>query len=678
MAFCLDRGQQAMPWPAKHPVPGQGAKNGSKAQIDRIKTMDDLNQLKLQILSKTPLDQLVGEQVRLQNRGGKKTGCCPFHAEKTPSFYLYDDHYHCFGCGAHGDAISWVRHNQGLGFIESLRWLAEKYGLDISGLEKGKGNLLRWQQAAQKTKVLAEAQEFFQKNLQDEPGRAARDYLTSRGFPKDCWNINGFGYAPDTPDTLIKHLKKLGYPLSELEEASLANSFRGHSFDFFRHRIMIPIRDVQGRLLAFGGRALGGQQQKYKNSRYDKGLILFGLDQARKVSRSRGRIIVVEGYLDALKMRMAGFPETVACQGTALTREHLRSLHSAAPELILLFDGDPAGQKAPLKTLEYALEFPELKFRVAELSEGEDPDSFLEKSGAGAMESLLAKSGELLSWSILKQLGRAPAEAIPALINQDIIPWLAKVPDPINRSYLEDQVSRLSGVPVTVIRSALARQSQTRGAAGQASRPTCPDQPPTPPGDNRDQNDTPTPLSPLAFEFFGHVFYSEGLEPDIRQQIRQILSEEIEVDWLWAGFAQEMLRSLEEGKSPATQEDCFWTLSTSPFVAEFIAQMRSLKTAFQTKDRRKIFAHLRLLFNKNKIESAVVSTKLQISELTMAGVAGSAVGAVADGVQKGKSEAAGTFRQPWDQESLREHTSKLLQLQSRLREISEQLLSFSH
>ena len=308
-------------------------------------TMTDLNHLKQQILAKTPLDQLIGEQVTLQSRAGKKMGCCPFHAEKTPSFYLYDDHYHCFGCGAHGDAISYVRHAQGLGFIESLKWLANRCGVDTSELDRSKKDMHRWQESARKTRVLAEAQQYFTRCLREPQGAEARAYLEKRGFPETFWDVNGFGYSPDSGDALISHLKGLGYSMSEMEDVSLANSFRGRSFDFFRHRVMVPIRDVQGRLIAFGGRALSNdQQQKYKNSRYDKGSVLFGLDHARKIARSRQRAIVVEGYLDALKMRMSGFPETVACQGTALTPEHLRSLRSATSEVVLLFDGDKAGQ----------------------------------------------------------------------------------------------------------------------------------------------------------------------------------------------------------------------------------------------------------------------------------------------------------------------------------------------
>lgn len=611
--------------------------------------MTDLNHLKQQILAKTPLDQLIGEQVTLQSRAGKKMGCCPFHAEKTPSFYLYDDHYHCFGCGAHGDAISYVRHAQGLGFIESLKWLANRCGVDTSELDRSKKDMHKWQESARKTRVLAEAQQYFTRCLREPQGAEARAYLEKRGFPETFWDVNGFGYSPDSGDALISHLKSLGYSMSEMEDVSLANSFRGRSFDFFRHRVMVPIRDVQGRLIAFGGRALSNdQQQKYKNSRYDKGSVLFGLDHARKIARSRQRAIVVEGYLDALKMRMSGFPETVACQGTALTPEHLRSLRSATSEVVLLFDGDKAGQRASLKTLENALDIPELRFKVAELPEGSDPDSFLESNGPEAMQSIIDQAGELLSWSIKSHLDNANPEAIPGMINKEIIPWLLRVPDPVNRAYLEDQVARISGVPIGVIRNAVNGKEAAPNRTGQ--KPDLDQDLATPVTAIDDESYEPAPLSPLAFEFAGHLFYGDPEDPELADLAESIRSQELEEDELWLRFMEELISALKNKKRPQDLEDSSWTLSSSPMVSELIEKFRRLKSAFETKDRKKIFERLQLMIIKNKIENTIASTKKRMNQLT--------------------------FSSEPDQESLRDHAGSLMRLQTRLREVCLSLNQF--
>ncbi|MCB9228128.1 MAG: DNA primase [Deltaproteobacteria bacterium] len=605
--------------------------------------MSELNQIKSLILSQAPLDQLIGEHVRLQNRGGRRMGCCPFHAEKTPSFYLYDDHYHCFGCGAHGDAISWVRHSQGLGFVDSLRWLAEKYGLDASGLDKEQQGLGVWKEAARKTKILAEAQEFFQLCLHRESGQLARDYLISRGFSEETWKLNGFGYSPDAPDSLVRRLSQLGYDIAEMEAASLANRFRNRSFDFFRHRLMIPIRDAQGRLLAFGGRALGDQQQKYKNSRYDKGSVLFGLDHARKFSNAHQRIIVVEGYLDALKMRMSGFPETVACQGTALTREHLRALPPTTPEVILLFDGDQAGQKASLKTVEQALDFPGMAFRVAILPAGEDPDSFLKKNPPDQMETLLASAEALLAWSIRKQLDGADSGAVPALINREIIPWLLRISDPVNRSYLEDQVASLSGVPVSVIREAISGRKPLIRKENYPEIPQAATEP------SLQTEAKPASLSPLAFEFCGHVFYTDPSDVSVPELIDQIRLQHLEEDPLWLSLLEEFSESLRAGVSPSDRDDYGWALAASPFVTKLLLKLRSLSPAFRCSDRKKIFERLQLLFVKNNIENAIVSAKARVAQL-------------------GLSQAQENVP-----ESMREHINALMQLQKRLREVGQSL-----
>ena len=285
----------------------------------------ELKEFVERLRSSCSLSSLIGERVALERRSGLLMGCCPFHEERTPSFCVYRDHYHCYGCGAHGDVISFVRGQRGLGFMEALEYLGHKVGLALPEIKGQRGERERIQSFRRQQKLLEESQSFFSRSLRGEAGARARSYLEARGFPSQSWESLGLGYAPKG-STLEKELGAKGYSLKELEEASLLNRYARGSVAFFQDRITVPIRDAQGHLKAFGARALEEGAQKYKNSRYDKKSILFGLYQARPFLAQKGRALVVEGYLDALQRRQAGFGESVACQGTALTGEHLQSL----------------------------------------------------------------------------------------------------------------------------------------------------------------------------------------------------------------------------------------------------------------------------------------------------------------------------------------------------------------
>lgn len=574
--------------------------------------MSGIEDVKNRILTKAPLETLVGEFVNLSKKAGRFTGCCPFHAEKTPSFYLYDDHYHCFGCGAHGDVISFVQSQQGLGFIDALKWLANKFSIPVPELERRTRDFKEWKKHAKLGKILLEAQEYFVANLKAPKGQIARDYLLSRGFAKETWDEIGFGYASDSSQELISALKSRGYSISDLEAVSLASIFQGRSYDFFRHRLTIPIRDTHGRLIAFGGRALGQQQQKYKNSRYDKSATLFGMDRARKEMRSKLRAIVVEGYLDALKMHQYGFKETVACQGTALTREHLRSLKSATGIVFLLFDGDQAGRNASLKLVADSLDFPELQFKVALLPIGEDPDSFLRNKGSTALDEVFAKSQELLDFAITHKLQQSHSGAIPNLINKEFVPWLSSIADPIQRSFLIEKISRLTGVEARLITGAVAGKEWKHQPAIEKNEP--PNRENTNNLDRQAIAEDPlnmpaSSLSNLAFEYFGHLYYSRPSEQINVDSVDDFLSNSLEVDELWLFFGREMTACLKKGESPSDQDQSCWVSSQAPQVIELTSKLKQLKLAFKLKNRKKMLERLMLLDRQNKIKNTITSIK---------------------------------------------------------------------
>ena len=574
--------------------------------------MPGIEDVKNRILRKAPLETLVGEFVNLTKKAGRYTACCPFHAEKTPSFYLYDDHYHCFGCGAHGDVISFVQAQQGLGFIDALKWLANKFSIPVPELERSSRDFSEWKKNAKLGKILLEAQEYFVANLNAPKGQAARDYLLSRGFPKESWAKIGFGYAADSSHELISELNNRGYKLPELEAVSLASVFQGRSYDFFRHRLTIPIRDTHGRLIAFGGRALGQQQQKYKNSRYDKSSTLFAMDLARKEMRSKLRGIVVEGYLDALKMHEYGFGETVACQGTALTREHMRSLKSATSMVYLLFDGDQAGRSASLKLVSDSLDYPELQFRVALLPMGDDPDSFLRSKGSEALDEVFTKAQELIDFAITQRLQHTHSSAIPNLINKEFVPWLTSVLDPIQRSFLVEKVSRLTGVEARLITAAIAGKEwkEEKLAVKQES----PSEKKSVEEEGRNNTDNPlsmasAPLANLAFEFFGHIYYARPDEKIDLDIVENFIENSLEVDELWHFFAKEMISCLRKGQSPFEQDQAYWVSSQAIQIMEFTSKLKQLKLAFKLKNRKKMLERLMLLDRQNKIKNTITSIK---------------------------------------------------------------------
>ena len=366
-----------------------------------------------ELRSRVSLSGLVGRKVKLVRRGREFAGLCPFHHEKTPSFYVVEDKsfFHCFGCGAHGDAIGFVMRADNLDFIEAIERLAEEAGLAVPQ------STPQERERAQRQKTLLEATEaaaaFYESRLWGPDGGRARAYLEGRGL--DLATIRRFrlGWAPDHRQELRRGLGA-DFPDALLIEAGLRRQGEGGEVsDFFRNRVMFPIGDRAGRVIAFGGRVLGDQQPKYLNSPesplFDKSRVLYGWSAARAGAVRDGGwsdagAIVTEGYMDVIALHRAGFVTAVAPLGTALTEFQLRELWRLAPEPILCFDGDAAGQRAAARALRRALPLlrPGCSLRFAKLPAGEDPDSLIRTAGPGAFDQVLAAARPLSSmlWEI--------------------------------------------------------------------------------------------------------------------------------------------------------------------------------------------------------------------------------------------------------------------------------------
>ncbi|MGI8705663.1 MAG: DNA primase [Sphingomicrobium sp.] len=349
-----------------------------------------------ELRARTLLSAVISPSVKLIRAGREFKACCPFHNEKTPSFTVNDEKgfYHCFGCGAHGDAIRFLTDHRGLPFMDAVKELAAKAGMDVPAPDPRAKE--RAERTASLTDVMAAVQSWYAEQLQGIEGAAAREYLNKRGIDFAAVERFGIGLAPDNRTALKRALAHLGEDRL-IETGMLIKPDDGDTYDRFRGRLMIPIRDPRGRVIAFGGRILGDGEPKYLNSPdtplFDKGRTLYNLDRAGPASRQAKRLIVVEGYMDVIALDRAGIGEAVAPNGTAVTEAQLERMWRLEPAPILCFDGDSAGRKAAIRAATRALPMlgPERTLRFVELPAGQDPDDVVRSGGREALESLLSE-----------------------------------------------------------------------------------------------------------------------------------------------------------------------------------------------------------------------------------------------------------------------------------------------
>lgn len=349
-----------------------------------------------ELLGRVDIVEVIERRVPLRKAGREYQARCPFHDEKSPSFTVspQKQFYHCFGCGAHGSAIGFLMSYEGLEFVDAVEELARLAGLQVP---REAGSAPR--PASGLFEILDAAAAWYQGQLKQSPEAIA--YLKRRGLSGEVAAQFGIGYAPTGWDGLIKHLGTDDQRLDRLRRAGMLSQGKSGEYDKFRDRIMFPIHDRRGRVIAFGGRALGDDGPKYLNSPetelFHKGRELYGLYQARKSQPKLERILVVEGYMDVVALAQFGFHNCVATLGTATTGDHAELLFRAADEVVYCFDGDRAGRKAAWRALEATL--PRLRegrqARFLFLPEGEDPDSMVRRGGAEAFAGLLAEAQPL-------------------------------------------------------------------------------------------------------------------------------------------------------------------------------------------------------------------------------------------------------------------------------------------
>ncbi|MBQ3259296.1 MAG: DNA primase, partial [Clostridia bacterium] len=346
-----------------------------------------------ELIAKNDIESVVSSYVSLKRRGRNLVGLCPFHGEKTPSFNLYPEtaSFYCFGCGAGGDVITFIKRIENLSYIDAVKFLADRVGMTMPE------HTFDDTAAKQRVRILEanrEAARIYHKCLYSEQGKMALDYYHSRGYTDATIRHFGLGYAPDSFWFLRDELRKKGFHDEELRVAWLCGrSQKGSIYDLFRNRVMIPIIDVRGNVIAFGGRVLDDSKPKYLNSGdtlvFKKTNNLFALNFAKQGKTDN--LILCEGYMDVIALHQAGFTNAVAALGTSFTMEHARLLARYTDEVVLVFDADAAGQKGAQRAIGMLREIG-MRVRLITVPDGKDPDEFIKRNGAERFKLLLDRA----------------------------------------------------------------------------------------------------------------------------------------------------------------------------------------------------------------------------------------------------------------------------------------------
>ena len=402
-----------------------------------------------ELKARNDIEEVISSYVNVKRRGRNLVGLCPFHSEKTPSFTVYPDSqsFYCFGCGAGGDVVTFVIKIENLDYIEAVKSLAQRAGLAMpeDGYDDSYAKL--------KTRVLEinrETARFYHQCLISPVGKKALEYLRGRGLSGNTIRRFGLGFAPESWDAVIKHLRGKGYTLDEMAAAAVAvKSARGSYYDQFRGRVIFPIIDIRGNVIAFGGRLMDGQGPKYLNSPdtpvFKKSRNLFALNYAK--SSKESALILAEGYMDVVALHQAGFTNAVATLGTALTAEQARMISQYAAEVVIAYDSDGAGQKATNRAINIFGEIG-LPVRVLKVQDAKDPDEFIKKFGATRFKMLLEGAGSAMEFEIAKLRAKYDLDSPDGKVGflKEFAGFMAGIRNPIERDVYVTKTAQELGV----------------------------------------------------------------------------------------------------------------------------------------------------------------------------------------------------------------------------------------
>ncbi|WP_264272476.1 DNA primase [Duffyella gerundensis] len=409
------------------------------------------------LLARADIVDLIDARVKLKKQGKNYSACCPFHNEKTPSFTVNGEKqfYHCFGCGAHGNAIDFLMNFDRLEFVESIEELATLYGLEVP-YEAGNGpTQLERHQRQSLYQLMEGLSNFYQRALTESAAVPAREYLAQRGLSDEVIKHFAIGFAPPGWDNALKQFARNKEDRQSLIDAGmLVTNDQGRSYDRFRERVMFPIRDKRGRVIGFGGRVLGDAVPKYLNSPetdiFHKGRQLYGMYEAQKNHPEPAKLLVVEGYMDVVALAQFGIDYAVASLGTSTTADHIQLLFRATNQVVCCYDGDRAGREAAWRALETALPYMNdgRQLRFMFLPDGEDPDTLIRKEGKAAFEARMEHAMPLSTFlfdSLLPQVDLSSRDG-RARLSTLALPLLNQIPGETLRIYLRQELGKKLGI----------------------------------------------------------------------------------------------------------------------------------------------------------------------------------------------------------------------------------------
>lgn len=418
------------------------------------------------ILNRINIVEIISEYIPLKRAGRNFRAICPFHHEKTPSFMVSGDRqiYHCFGCGAGGNAFAFLMQHERIDFLEAVEVLAKRSGVDIPKTEKQDAHSVSL--VTQIYKVNELTADYYEANLHSNSHLKVREYLLKRGIAFETMKLFKLGFATDDWDGLINHLRAKGVPLSLMEKAGLVIPKNGGGYyDRFRNRIIFPILDIKSRVLGFGARVLGDTLPKYINSPetlvYVKGRNLYGLNLTKDSIRQNDCVVIVEGYMDFIALYQNNLSFAVASSGTALTLEQVRFIKRYTHNAIMVYDGDASGQSAMLRTLDIFIE-EEINVRVVALPDGLDPDSFVRKNGMESFKALISEAESLFDYKLRMLKKRYNLKEIEgkAMISTEMLPSLNKFKNAILKSEYIKRLAQELNVKEEALFAELAKINQ--------------------------------------------------------------------------------------------------------------------------------------------------------------------------------------------------------------------------
>ncbi len=428
--------------------------------------MDFKDQLKASV----SIVRIVGDYVKLRRASpGRYAGLCPFHTEKTGSFSVSEDKgfYYCFGCKASGDVFKFVQEIEGVTFFEAMKLLAERHGIAMPARRDLTDASTELRTALQQMHDLAG--QHFQQQLASPAAEAAREYLRKRGLTKRAVEEFAIGYSDQGGNTLLKKLQQAGYTLEQIEKSSLVRKREGGGhYDYFRHRLMFPIHNETGKLIAFGGRSIGDDEPKYLNSSetelYSKKKVLYNLHRAKQASRKSDFTVIVEGYMDVIGVTMAGVGNVVAPCGTALGNDQIKVMRRHSDKVVVNFDPDNAGAAATEKSIQVLLD-EEMHVRVLALEGGLDPDEFVKANGPELYRKRLDEAPRYFFWLADRARSRfddGTAEGRMEGFREVLEPAINRIPDRLERLAVANEIASYLGVDAASIRERFRKQEAVK------------------------------------------------------------------------------------------------------------------------------------------------------------------------------------------------------------------------